>query len=51
VLQAVEVVTAVALGVPALLSEGLTWSGIRLEALRAIELAPIDDTVTSGRTG
>jgi phosphatidylinositol alpha-mannosyltransferase len=29
VLQAVEVVTALALGVPALLGEGLTWRDIR----------------------
>jgi phosphatidylinositol alpha-mannosyltransferase len=43
VLQAVEVVTAVALGVPAMLREGMTWSDIRLEALRAVELAPRDD--------
>jgi phosphatidylinositol alpha-mannosyltransferase len=28
-LQAVEVVTALALGVPALLAEGLTWQDIR----------------------
>jgi phosphatidylinositol alpha-mannosyltransferase len=40
VLQAVEVVTAVALGVPAMLREGLTWSDIRLQALRAVELTP-----------
>jgi phosphatidylinositol alpha-mannosyltransferase len=32
ILQAVEVLTALALGVPALLREGLTWSDIRLEA-------------------
>jgi phosphatidylinositol alpha-mannosyltransferase len=51
VLQAVEVVTAVALGMPALLREGLTWSDLRLQALRAVELAPRDDRVTSGQTG
>jgi phosphatidylinositol alpha-mannosyltransferase len=51
VLQAVEVVTAVALGLPALLSEGVTWSDLRLQALRAVELAPRDDTVPSGRAG
>jgi phosphatidyl-myo-inositol alpha-mannosyltransferase len=32
ILQAVEVVTALALGVPALLREGLTWSELRREA-------------------
>jgi phosphatidylinositol alpha-mannosyltransferase len=51
VLQAVEVVTAVALGVPALLSEGLTWSDLRLQALRAVELTPHDDMVTAPRAG
>jgi phosphatidylinositol alpha-mannosyltransferase len=51
VLQAVEVVTAVALGLPALLREGMTWSDIRLQALRTVELAPRDDAATSGRTG
>ena len=29
ILQAVEVVTALALGVPALIREGLTWQDIR----------------------
>jgi phosphatidyl-myo-inositol alpha-mannosyltransferase len=32
ILQAVEVLTALALGVPALLGEGLTWSDIRAES-------------------
>jgi len=32
ILQAVEVVTALALGVPALLGEGVTWSELRREA-------------------
>lgn len=40
VLQAVEFVTAVALGVPALLREGLRWGDLRVEAFRAVELAP-----------
>jgi phosphatidylinositol alpha-mannosyltransferase len=35
VLQAVEIATAVALGVPALVREGLTWSDMRLRALQA----------------
>jgi phosphatidyl-myo-inositol alpha-mannosyltransferase len=34
ILQAVEVLTALALGVPALLGEGLTWSDIREQAGR-----------------
>lgn len=40
VLQAVEFLTAVALGVPALLREGLRWGDLRVEAFRAVELAP-----------
>jgi phosphatidylinositol alpha-mannosyltransferase len=51
VLQAAEVVTAVALGVPAMLREGQTWSDIRLQALRAVELAPREDSVTASRAG
>ncbi len=32
ILQAVEVLTALALGIPALLGEGLTWRDIRAES-------------------
>ena len=35
ILQAVEIATAVALGVPALVREGLTWSDLRMQALSA----------------
>jgi phosphatidylinositol alpha-mannosyltransferase len=35
ILQAVEIATAVALGVPALVREGLTWSDMRLRAMSA----------------
>jgi phosphatidylinositol alpha-mannosyltransferase len=35
ILQAVEIATAVALGVPALVREGVTWSDMRLRALTA----------------
>jgi len=35
VLQAVEIATAVALGVPALVREGVSWSDMRLRALSA----------------
>ena len=31
ILQAIEVLTAVGLGIPALLGEGLTWQDIRLK--------------------
>ncbi|HEY6653054.1 MAG TPA: glycosyltransferase [Solirubrobacterales bacterium] len=35
ILQAVEIATAVALGVPALVREGVTWSDMRIRALSA----------------
>lgn len=42
VLQAVEIATAVALGVPALVREGVTWSDMRVRALSAapVRLSP-----------
>ncbi len=42
VLQAVEITTAVALGVPALVREGMTWGDLRLRALSAapVRLTP-----------
>lgn len=45
VLQAVEVATAVLMGVPALLGEGLSWRDVRLRALHStpVRLAPIAD--------
>ncbi len=38
ILQAIEIATAVALGLPALVREGMTWSDVRL---RAISAAPV----------
>jgi len=35
ILQAVEIATAVTLGLPALVREGLTWSDLRVQALSA----------------
>ena len=35
ILQAVEIATAVALGLPALVREGMSWSDVRLRALSA----------------
>jgi phosphatidylinositol alpha-mannosyltransferase len=35
ILQAVEIATAVALGLPSLVREGLTWSDLRIQALSA----------------
>ena len=46
VLQAVEVATAVALGMPALLREGMTWKDMRL---RALHTAPVELPVGRGR--
>jgi phosphatidylinositol alpha-mannosyltransferase len=42
VLQAVEIATAVCLGVPALVREGMSWTDVRLRALSAapVRLAP-----------
>lgn len=41
ILQAVEIATAVAMGMPALIGEGMTWKDMRLRALHAspVELA------------
>ena len=33
ILQAVEIATAVTLGLPALVREGMTWSDLRVQAL------------------
>jgi phosphatidyl-myo-inositol alpha-mannosyltransferase len=38
ILQAVEIATAVALGLPALVREGMTWSDMRM---RAVQAAPV----------
>jgi len=42
ILQAVEIATAVALGLPALVREGLTWSDLRMQALSStpVQLKP-----------
>jgi len=39
ILQAVEIATAVAMGMPALVAEGMTWKDLRLRALHA---APVE---------
>ena len=43
ILQAVEIATAVVMGMPALLKEGLTWRDVRLRALHStpVRLAPL----------
>ena len=48
ILQAVEVTTALALGVPALLGEGLRWQDIRSSATGAADAAPPDDGAPAG---
>ena len=42
ILQAVEVVTAVVFGLPALIREGVSWRDVRMRALAAspVELSP-----------
>jgi len=43
ILQAVEIATAIAMGTPALVKEGLSWREVRLRAMHAspVELAPV----------
>ncbi len=47
ILQAVEIATALAMGMPALVAEGMTWKDMRLRALHA---APVELAV-AGRRG
>jgi phosphatidylinositol alpha-mannosyltransferase len=53
ILQAVEIATAVALGLPALVREGLTWSDMRLRALSAapVRLSPRPGETTETVSG
>jgi phosphatidylinositol alpha-mannosyltransferase len=48
ILQAVEIATAVTLGLPALVREGLTWSDMRLRALSAspVRLRPLPESAS-----
>jgi phosphatidylinositol alpha-mannosyltransferase len=50
ILQAVEIATALALGLPALVREGVTWSDMRLRALGAapVRLRPGGDAAEAG---
>ena len=48
ILQAVEMSTAVALGLPALVREGMTWSDLRLQAMSA---APVRLSAQPQRSG
>ena len=51
ILQAVEIATAVALGLPALVREGVTWQDMRLRALSAapVRLRPAGGATTGNR--
>ena len=53
ILQAVEIATAVALGLPALVREGMSWSDVRLRALSAapVRLQPSPRRVDEGIRG
>lgn len=55
ILQAVEIGTAVALGLPALVREGMSWSDVRLRALSAspvrLQPRPREDGVADGVLG
>ncbi|HSC20238.1 MAG TPA: lysylphosphatidylglycerol synthase domain-containing protein, partial [Solirubrobacterales bacterium] len=55
ILQAVEIATAVALGLPALVREGLTWSDLRVQALSTapvrLEPHPQDRSNSAKRSG
>jgi phosphatidylinositol alpha-mannosyltransferase len=55
ILQAVEIATAVALGLPALAREGLTWSDLRVQALQTtpvrLEAHPRPRTSSAKREG
>ncbi|MBU3674618.1 MAG: glycosyltransferase [Solirubrobacteraceae bacterium] len=51
VLQAVELTTAVVMGVPALLGEGLTWKDVRMRAIHStpVRLGPVEKQAGLGR--
>jgi phosphatidylinositol alpha-mannosyltransferase len=52
ILQAVEILTALALGIPALLGEGLTWRDIRAAGTReAAAVVEADERSTQGSAG
>ena len=51
VLQAVEVATALIMGLPALLNEGLSWRDVRLRTMHAapVKLGPLPARAARGR--
>jgi phosphatidylinositol alpha-mannosyltransferase len=48
ILQAVEIATAVVMGMPALVKEGLSWRDVRL---RALQTAPVELRARVGGDG
>jgi len=48
ILQAVEIATAVTMGMPALLREGMSWKDMRL---RALHTAPVELRVSQRQSG
>jgi len=53
VLQAVEIATAVIMGLPALVNEGLSWREVRLRTMHAapVTLGPLPLASTTGGAG
>jgi phosphatidylinositol alpha-mannosyltransferase len=53
ILQAVEIATAVIMGAPALVKEGLSWRDVRMRAMHTtpVELAPLPGTRRSAEAG
>lgn len=51
VLQVVEIATAVIMGLPALVNEGLSWRDVRLRTMHAapVKLGPLPSTLARGR--
>jgi phosphatidylinositol alpha-mannosyltransferase len=52
ILQAVEIATAVVMGAPALVKEGMSWRDVRLRALHAspVQLEPLPAPARSSDT-
>jgi phosphatidylinositol alpha-mannosyltransferase len=52
ILQAVEIATAVVMGAPALVKEGMSWRDVRLRALHAspVQLDPLPAPAHSAET-
>ena len=53
VLQSVELATALMMGLPALVNEGLSWREVRLRTMHAapVKLGPLPDAAVAARGG